>query len=366
MQHYVKKVIINVMAVLFCLVIVGVNQTEVSANALPFEIETIIPENQVDKSKTYFDLKLEKGQKQTVEVLIRNITKKDLTVEVAFSQLTTNSNGVMEYKKVEGKPDKSLAIDISTLVKVTDHEVTVKANSEVRTKIAIEAPETDFPGILAGGLTFRLKETDSPKKVETKDQMAINNQYGYDIALVLHGNVPVEELPSELLLSTVGIINTNGRNLIFANLQNPQPKNLKDVTIETKVIEKESSKVVLENKRTDLEVAPNTNFDYGIPLNGAIIGAGTYTLKLAITIGTETFDLEKEFKINAVQAEQILEEATPTVQKSNTIWYVLVGVLIAIGIAGLLILKYQKNQVAASKTIRKRIVKKRKVTSSKR
>lgn len=368
MQQYVnKQTIIKLIAVILCLVVAVIGQNKVWADTFPFEVQTIIPENQVDKTKTYFDLKMEKGQKQIVEVLIRNVTKKDITVEVAFSRLTTNSNGVMEYKKVEGKPDKSLEIDIEALTKVVDDEITIKANSDVKAKITVEAPKTDFPGVLAGGLTFKLKTAETQNKTaKNDDKMAIKNQYSYDIALVLHGNVPVEELPSELLLATVGVINTSGRNLIFANLQNPQPKNLKGVTIDTKVIAKESSEVVLENKRVDVEVAPNSNFDYGIPLNGTILDAGNYTLKLAIAVGTEKWELEKEFKISGVEAEEILEEATPIVQKSNTIWYILVGLLIVIGIAVPLLLKYQKMQGSSGKKTRKTMVKNRKTTSNKR
>ncbi|WP_314062834.1 DUF916 and DUF3324 domain-containing protein [uncultured Vagococcus sp.] len=366
MQQYVKKIVI-ITATILCLVLAVSGQTRVWAETFPFEVQTIIPDNQVDKSKTYFDLKMEKGQKQTVEVLIRNVTKKDITVEVAFSRLTTNSNGVLEYKKVKGKPDESLVIDIEELAQVVDDEIAVKANSDVKAKITIEAPKNDFSGILAGGLTFKLKTTDAKKNSDKNDdKMAIKNQYSYDIALVLHGNVPVEELPSELVLSTVGVINTSGRNLIFANLQNPQPKNLKDVTIDSKVIEKESSKVVLENKRVDLEVAPNSNFDYGIPLNGTILDAGNYTLKLAIAIGSETLELEKEFTISGIEAEKIIAEAKPVVQKSNTVLYVLIGLLIIIAMAVPVLLKYNRTQGTSSKMVRKKAIKRRKTSGNRR
>lgn len=339
-----------------------IGATEVQANTFPFEVETVIPENQVDKEKTYFDLKLEKSQQQTVEVILRNMTPKEITVGTTFNRLTTNSNGVMEYEGSKEKPDKSLLVDIETLAKVENEKVVIKANSEEKVKIAIQAPAVYFPGILAGGLTFKLLE-DGKEERQTDDTMGVANEYGYDVALILHGNVGAEELPTELVLSTVGIVNNSGRNVIAANLQNPQPKALKGMTIETKVMNKKSGEVVLENKRTDLEVAPNSNFDYGIPLEGAILDAGDYELKLLVTADGGKWELGKEFAIKGVEAEQIRQEASPIVQKNHTIWYVLVSLFVVIVLAILWILYHQKNQVKFSGNKSKTIAKKRRTVS---
>lgn len=41
---------------------------EAHASEFNFAVTPTIPENQVDKSKTYFDLKMAPGAKQTVEI----------------------------------------------------------------------------------------------------------------------------------------------------------------------------------------------------------------------------------------------------------------------------------------------------------
>lgn len=41
----------------------------------------VIPENQIDKNQTYFDLKMQPGQKQTIQVQMKNDTNKEVVVE---------------------------------------------------------------------------------------------------------------------------------------------------------------------------------------------------------------------------------------------------------------------------------------------
>ncbi|MEN2666160.1 WxL protein peptidoglycan domain-containing protein [Listeria aquatica] len=49
-----------------------------AAAEMNFAVQAIIPGNQIDKSQTYFDLRMKPGQKQDIEVELRNDTKKML------------------------------------------------------------------------------------------------------------------------------------------------------------------------------------------------------------------------------------------------------------------------------------------------
>ena len=82
------------MFMLVCLVILA---NKVSASEMSFSVQAVIPENQIDKSQSYFDLKMQPDQSQDLTVELYNNTEKDLTISVTPNAATTNQNGVVEY-----------------------------------------------------------------------------------------------------------------------------------------------------------------------------------------------------------------------------------------------------------------------------
>ncbi len=83
---------------------------EAHASEFNFAVTPTIPENQVDKSKTYFDLKMAPGAKQTVEIQLRNDTDEDITIENTVNSATTNLNGVVEYRQTGSNLTKLYAL----------------------------------------------------------------------------------------------------------------------------------------------------------------------------------------------------------------------------------------------------------------
>lgn len=70
---------------------------------MKFAVTAVIPENQIDKNQTYFDLKMQPGQKQTIQVQMKNDTNKEVVVESFANTAITNSNGITDYSTVEPK-----------------------------------------------------------------------------------------------------------------------------------------------------------------------------------------------------------------------------------------------------------------------
>lgn len=135
----------------------------VSAAEMNFSVNTVIPENQIDKSKTYFNLKMNSDQQQDITVTLKNDTKKDITIAVGVNTAKTNSNGVVEYGKSSIKNDSSLKYAISDIVKGPS-SVTIPANSSKNVVFHITMPKKSFDGILLGGLTFQQKSSESKSR----------------------------------------------------------------------------------------------------------------------------------------------------------------------------------------------------------
>ena len=71
--------------------------TPVHASEFNFAVDFELPANQIDKNKTYINVRMEPGKTQEIPYTVFNRTDKSVTVETLIHSATTNSNGVIEY-----------------------------------------------------------------------------------------------------------------------------------------------------------------------------------------------------------------------------------------------------------------------------
>lgn len=204
----------------------------VEASTLKFYVEPQIPENQINKEASYFDLAMKPGEEQIIKTTLINDTEQEVVVEVGKSMATTNLNGVVEYSENEIEKDESLTYDFSELVKGKD-EVTIPAQSEIDYELTIKMPEKSYEGIIAGGLTFIEKENEQADK-EEENSLAIENRFAVVLAVLLHEG-ELDNIESTLVLNRVGAAQVNMRNVIEANLQNPEAIYINNLAIDARV-----------------------------------------------------------------------------------------------------------------------------------
>ncbi|MGM0215886.1 DUF916 and DUF3324 domain-containing protein [Enterococcus sp. AZ109] len=321
-----------------------------------FAVTPQIPDNQLDKSKTYFDLQLSADQQQELTVNLRNDTDQEVVVEAQISSATTNSNGVVEYSKNEIKPDPSLVFDLKDYVEAPS-ELLLPPHSESPYKLTIHMPNEAFKGIIAGGITFqeKIREDQTSSSTNTTG-LAIKNEYSYVVALLMRQETD-NGIP-DLKLVKAGADQVNARTLIYGNLQNPNPVYLNQLATHMTVKAKGKDEVVYENRQTGMQMAPNSNFNLGLPLNGERLSPGKYVLKIDAygqkdensafifvdSDGKEehyqyNWQLEKEFEVKADEARK-LNEGDVTVKKDFTWLYILIGLLLLLLIV--LVIWYRK------------------------
>lgn len=66
-------------------------------------ISAVIPDNQIDKNKTYFDLLMTPGEEQELEVVLTNSSDEAITMESSVNSAITNDNGVVDYSQAKPK-----------------------------------------------------------------------------------------------------------------------------------------------------------------------------------------------------------------------------------------------------------------------
>ncbi|TES48484.1 DUF916 and DUF3324 domain-containing protein [Shouchella lehensis] len=308
------------------------------ASEFNFSVTTIIPDNQIDSSKTYFHLQLDPGAKQTVEILLRNDTDTDVVIEPDIGTASTNVNGVVEYGVIDQEWDESLLFPMEDLV-TTEEEIVVPANGEYTLPLEIAMPDESFDGVMAGGIT--LQETVEEENKESAEQgLSINNQYAYVVGIVLQQTE--NPIIPDLLLHDVYADQLNARNVIMADIQNPKPMYMNQLAVQA-VIKNDANQIVLEAETDGMQMAPNSRFSYPISLEGQPLEAGDYRIELtAISMGKE-WQWDEPFTIDEEQA-QALNQTDVSIPASDYTWlYVALGIAFIV-MAFLLILYYQRKK----------------------
>ncbi|MGO2963371.1 MAG: DUF916 and DUF3324 domain-containing protein [Carnobacterium maltaromaticum] len=313
----------------------------VEAAEMNFSVQAVIPENQVDKGKTYFDLKMSPDQKQDLAITMKNDTSKDVTVEIGVNTATTNDNGIADYSGNSEKKDSTLKYDLSELIEI-EKEVTVPAKGETTVIAHLKMPAETFDGVLLGGFTFVEKESTENKEVQEGAQIV--NKFAYTIGIQLQETDKLIE--PELVLNDVLPGQVNFRNVVQANIQNTEAAIIKNLTVDGKIFKKDGKEALYEAKRTDLRIAPNSNFNFGISLENEEFKPGTYVFKGVANSGEKEWKFEKEFTIKSEVAKELNNTAVELDKDYSLYIYLSIGLVVLILI---LIILYLLKKIKSNK-----------------
>lgn len=155
-------------------------------------------------------------------------------------------------------------------------------------------------------------------------------------------------------LSDVSASQINNRNAIVANFRNLAGAYLNQMKVETKIYQKSTGKLVYEQTKEQMQMAPNSSFAYPLFLNGTALKSGNYQYQ-ATVYGNEKSsnnDSEKyeyqwtfkdDFNIKATEAASLNQTDTmvSSDEKPNMLLIILsiVIIILLIFIAYLLIRK---------------------------
>lgn len=310
------------------------------ASELNFSVNAVIPDNQIDKEKSYFDLKVTPGEKQNLIVKLRNTTDKEIVINPHIQSAKTNKNGVIDYTPNKIKKDDTLKIAMEDIAKVPK-EVTVPPQSEKDLTIEVTVPKDKFDGVILGGIY--LKEDTSKNKEEDKENdVAIKNEYSYVVALQMRQND--NKVKPMLHMNEVNPETQNARNVIVANIQNSEPMIISKLKIDATVNKKGSKDNLAILKKENLQVAPNSNFNIAVPLEGEKLEAGTYILNMKAESAGKEWQFKKEFSISADKATTMNEKDVTLEKETPTMLYIFLGVAFLIVIAVVIYFIIRRNK----------------------
>lgn len=333
MKKYIKY--IAALIIFLGLSTVG-TQLMQAEETVPYSVKPILPNNQIDKELQYFDLKMKPGEEQTIEVAVSNSSNEEIELEMSTQTAITNVNGVIDYVTAEKETvfDPTLNHPFSTLASMAE-TITVPANETINVPVKINMPQEEVTGMILGGIKFTEKSSDTQE--EASGGMAIRNKFAYIIAVKLtESDQPVA---GDIQLNEIKADQVSYRNVISANLQNPEPALIKELAIEAEVTPAGSEKVLYKQNNQDFKLAPNSNFDYPIYLENQAFKAGKYTLHLVATSGEDKWTFTQDFEINKDEATRLNKESAVDVEEvvNWSFYMMLAGSILGAIVLGIII-----------------------------
>lgn len=349
-------------------VILGSSQSLVEAAELNFGIKAILPDNQIDKASSFFDLRMKPGEEQTVEVEVTNVIDKEIELHTFVSAAGTNVNGVIDYPQpiAETKYDESLKYPLPTLVSL-EETIKVPAKATIKVPVTIKMPSESYDGMIVGGISFYQKEEEDDQEKQTSG-MGVKNKFMYRLGVKLIETDTAVEPDLKLLGVKAGQVNY--RNAVMANLQNPEAEVLNGLKLEAQVFQKGSDTPIFTAGKDNMKVAPNSNFEYPVYLGKKAFKAGKYTLKLVATADNDKkWEFSKDFEITQKEAEKYNEESSVQLDyETDWIKWAIIGgvaLLVVIIVIVVLVVVLKKRKKARRKaTLRTKHDKKQKGQSS--
>lgn len=323
------KKLLGILSMLLALVVFPMKVNGQSQGA-GFAIAPVFPENQIGNA-TYFDLLVQPGQKQDLEMKVVNLEDDTKKIKISPNAAFTNKNGVIEYSNYEIEKDDTAKYTIKEVIS-EPQEVELQPKEEKNVTFQLSVPEGPFEGQILGG--FQAKQVVKEEETESSEDTAFNikNEYALVLGISLREQEEITIKP-ELKLKNIKPVLEAGDATIAANIQNTQPVAFGNMKVDAKIYRDGENQVYQERVAENQTMAPNSNYDFMIPIKDETLQAGDYRMKVVAEAGDQKWEMEDTFTVKADEARKINEQTEVGQKEKKNMW------LIALcGLGGLILL----------------------------
>ncbi|EOL49886.1 DUF916 and DUF3324 domain-containing protein [Enterococcus caccae] len=295
-------------------------------NNLGYTVTLVQSNTQIDPNKSYFYVKTTPGEAQTLEVRVKSTKKENVHIKIYGTNAITGDGGTIEYSDDKTYFDSTLKEPVTSMIKIANPDITIGNYEEKTVKIQLTPPKEKYDGVKMGAIVFALDQGEKAKS-------GVTTEFSYRVGLITSGSGDEFNNAQTLNLNSAKASIKRGKKMVLANLQNPEPKVLENLSIVGTMTKKGTTEVVKRKSVENYSMAPNSSFDFEMDWGIANLPSGTYTLKLDASNDYQEWQLSKDFTITNQQAKKMNEESafkiiTPTWIKGSAIFLLVVTVLI--------------------------------------
>ncbi|KRM24139.1 DUF916 and DUF3324 domain-containing protein [Latilactobacillus graminis] len=300
----------------------------VQAEQVAYSVMPIYPANQTDADLGYYDLKVTPGHRQELELSIQNSSTRPIIVDVTPTTATTNTNGVIDYTGTKSQRDYSLKASFTDLIS-SPQQVKVPANGSQTITFNLKTPDEPFRGQILGGFYItQVPNNQADQAIKRKGGATLTNRYAYVLAAKLTESDEIVRPSLRLRKIRAGLVNSHPT--ILVNIQNFKANAVGKMKVRAEIRKVGSNKILYQNKRHDLEMAPNSNFNYGVDLNSHSLTVGRYNILLHVSSNKGHWRLSKDFVMTRKMVAKYNDQAVELPRNNNWWLYAIFVVMIAI------------------------------------
>lgn len=316
------------------------NSVHAADGSMNYQVSAKLPASQHNKNVSYFDLRLKPNQEETIKVEIKNTDDKEHTYNVIPNTAITNENGVVDYSQPKKKADKTAPANLKSLVS-GEEKVVVAANSTKDATFKIKMPSKSYDGVLLGGFNISRKGSTGVKT--QSESVTVRNNFAYVIGLRITENDTLVTPHLKMNEIKAGLVHY--RTAVTANLQNTKATMISGMKVDAKITKRGSKTVLHRAIKSDLAMAPNSNFNYQISWDNEQLAAGKYTLDLTASDKSgQQWHFTRHFEIKNETAKRANKSAVDLKKKSVNWWYIIGIAIVIILIAYIIYLKLKSKK----------------------
>lgn len=296
---------------------------QVFANTGDFSIRKIDNVNQT-KEATFYDLLAKPATTINLTIEIKNSGNQSAEYRVDLRNAITNNYGKIVYAQTNQTP-KSTSPTLAQL-NPTIKRITLAANQTQQVSIPITLPKTATPGIILGAIHVEkvLSKAETPKNTQ------VINHYSMEIPVVVR-SMPSSTPQLNLKLTNIKAgLGTNRQPAILATLHNPTAWVLSPMSVDAKVYPANQKKAIYTTQAKKLDLAPNSEFDFGIATKKKDLKPGRYRLDLVAKSNQYNWHFSQYFTIKKDSIKAIDKQLIHPKKAFNFIWLLIILLLLII------------------------------------
>lgn len=290
-----------------------------------FDLIPLFPENQIKKDVNYYDLKVNPGQEQTLELLVRNSNDTPVTLYFNLVTAMTNNLGTVDYLSSDEEYlwDESLPVQFADIVFIP-HEVIVPPKSEGIIPIHLQMPEQAFEGMILGAIEV---QSDSQSVSQINETMHINHKVRYLILMKLTESD--QKVSPDIIWKGISYDSMN--HSLILNMRNPVGAYIFNLGLHI-LIETQDNVVIFEKNIQQLEMAPYSYLDYILSLDDVPLEKGvSYKVITTITSDTDQQYVEDVFQYTDDDQDQEWQHSFVRYKLKFFLIIILLGAIMIVG-----------------------------------
>lgn len=277
-----KQICLGIMTLVGVLAVGPIGYTAGTRN--DFSVTIQLPTTQAQRSTqcNYFDLVLQPGQTQELDMLVTNNTDRQLVVDMDKGTAGTTEHGVVCAGKNWRKDDYvNLSDKMGDLLQLPQSNIVLGPHETTVAKATVTMPTSPVVGQLAGGISFSEENQKHCTTGTDSTGMRLTNVFRYDFAVVAQNNL--DDVMPDVQLENITVKRTTTQTAFAVNVVNNVPTFVSDVAIEADITTPNGKHI--KRRQSKVQFAPNSKLTWQIWRAGDRARSGKYTADVQVYYG---------------------------------------------------------------------------------